>query len=296
MKINSCPRNDLALYIAIVIIIILLIVSSVRLWIQNQQAKKSILKKESELVRAAEEIRYLCSEIENLAYSVSHDLNAPLRAVEGFARILQRDYQDKIDEEGREFLELIRNNAQQLKALLDGVLKYSRLGRNSLNITSFEMNALIDEVITDLTPVISQKNCIDVSQLPEIHGDKELIRQLMCILLRNAINFSQSAKEPGIRVWFQDEGPLIHLIIKDNGIGFEPGYEEKMFGLFQKLHSEKEGSGLGIGLALAKRIAQRHHGKIWAEGKTGEGATFFVALPKLQNCDPAESNNNAGCV
>lgn len=274
--------------LTLIVCALILFVIIVLLWRQNRKITRINSANESALRQAQDEVLYLSEEIENLAYSVSHDLNAPLRAVEGFSRILQRDYQDRIDEEGGEFLGLIHDNAQQLKALLDGVLKYSRLGRKTLNIASLNLNALTDEVIKELNPVLIKSECILVAPLPEIQGDKELIRQLLTILMRNAVTFSRTCPEPHIHIDSRDEEKFIHLVIRDNGIGFEPGYEDKMFGLFQKLHSEKDGSGLGIGLALAKRIVHRHRGSIRAEGNANEGAIVTVMLPKNQQHAPIE--------
>jgi len=220
-------------------------------------------------------------ELEAFAYSVSHDLRAPLRAITGFSEMLVEDYGDKLDQDGRRQLGVIQNSARDMGQLIDNLLAFSRLGRKSLKKSEINMNTLADEVTETLQLVEKkQKISLNVKELPSVSGDHALIREVFVNLLSNAIKYTRPVKEPVIEIDSRTEGNENIYYIKDNGVGFDIKYKEKLFQVFQRLHSAEEFEGTGIGLALVQRIIHRHGGRVWGEGKENEGATFYFSLPK----------------
>lgn len=238
---------------------------------------------EQELERKVEErtkaLQEANKELEGFSYSVSHDLRAPLRAVNGFSEILEEDYADKLDEEGKETIKVIRDSAQQMGQLIDDLLQFSRLGRQEMNTVSVDMNKLLKQVIkTEKAAFNFEKHQLQIQELPLAKGDPSLIKQLWANLISNAIKYSSKEESPIVEVGCLQENEKTTYFVKDNGVGFKQEYAEKLFGVFQRLHSEKEFPGTGVGLALAYRIVKRHNGKIWANAEEGKGATFYFTL------------------
>jgi signal transduction histidine kinase/HAMP domain-containing protein len=219
-------------------------------------------------------------ELESFSYSVSHDLRAPLRAIEGFSNILLKDYVDKLDDEGKRFLNVIQNNAQKMEELINDLLALSRLGRKEIELSDIDMEKLAKTMFEELNlepdKVRAQFN---VKPLPHARGDQGMIRQVFANLLQNAIKFTRLKEDAAIEVGGYREDSHNVYYVKDNGAGFDMRYKDKLFGVFQRLHSGEEFEGTGIGLAIVQRIINRHGGRIWAEGKVNEGATFYFVLP-----------------
>ena len=213
---------------------------------------------------------------------MSHDLRAPLRAIHGFSQILLEDYRDKIDDEGKRVLNVIWNNTNKMGHLIDDLLSLSRLGRQDITISWIDMEALAKNVFEEIKATVSEKRKLhlDIKPLHTAYCDAPMIRQVFLNLLSNAIKFTEPKKDAIIEVgsWTNDDENVYY--IKDNGVGFDMQYVNKVFVAFQRLHKEDEFEGTGIGLAIVNRIIQRHGGKVWAEGKVNEGATFYFALPK----------------
>jgi light-regulated signal transduction histidine kinase (bacteriophytochrome) len=220
-------------------------------------------------------------ELEAFTYSVSHDLRSPLRAIDGFSRIVTEDYDSLLDDEGKRLFNVIRTNTQKMDKLITDLLGLSRVGRNEMNFTLIGMNAMVDSVYSDLMESESKKNIeFNVSDLPDSYADPALTKQIWTNLLSNAIKYS-SSQDMGVIIEvgaYTEDGMNIYYV-KDNGVGFDPKYAHKLFGIFQRLHSEKEFPGTGVGLAIVQRIARRHGGDVWAEGESGKGATFYFSLP-----------------
>lgn len=217
-------------------------------------------------------------ELEAFSYSVSHDLRAPLRAIDGFSRIFQEDYADKLDDEGKRVLNVIRSNAQNMGQLIDDLLAFSRLGRKQIEPTKIDMNELAREVSSGL-----ESNCnsdIKIGQLPETYGDRALLRQVFVNLFSNAVKYSKTKDNAAVEVGGQIENGENIYYVRDQGVGFDIKYADKLFGVFQRLHSVEEFEGTGVGLAIVQRIIYRHGGRVWAEGEVGKGATFYFALPR----------------
>jgi signal transduction histidine kinase len=225
-------------------------------------------------------------ELEAFSYSVSHDLRAPLRAVDGFSRILIEDYAAKLDEDGVRVLDVIRNNTQNMGRLIDDLLAFSRLGRKQIEAAPVNMSDLADDVFRQLqTGLSDQKIQFTLAPLPGTTGDPALIRQVFVNLLSNAAKYSKPRAESVIEVNGRCENGDCVYYVKDNGVGFDMTYSQKLFGVFQRLHGVEEFEGTGVGLAIVQRIVHRHGGRVWAEGKVNEGATFYFSLPKENKHD-----------
>ncbi|MGO8916829.1 MAG: sensor histidine kinase [Stellaceae bacterium] len=218
--------------------------------------------------------------LEAFSYSVSHDLRTPLRAIDGFSRILLDDYVDKLDDEGKRLLNVVRDNTNRMGQLIDDILKFSRIGRVGMTFSEIDMEKLAREVFEELQPsVAGGKLQLEICHLPRAKGNSALMRQVFVNLLSNAIKFSRSKETAMIKVGGSIEGDEAVYYVKDNGVGFDMQYAGKLFGVFQRLVEREEYSGSGIGLAIVKRIITHHGGRVWAEGKVKEGATFYFTIP-----------------
>ena len=220
-------------------------------------------------------------ELETFSYSVSHDLRAPLRAIDGFSQILLEDYAGKLDDEGKRLLNVVRDNTARMGRLIDDILQFSRASRIEISYSEINMEGLVSEVIAELqADVADSKLQFEISPLPATKGDRAMMRQVLVNLLSNAIKFSRSRNPARINIGCSLEGNEATYFVSDNGAGFDMKFADKLFGVFQRLHSMDEFEGTGIGLAIVKRIITRHRGRVWAQGKVNEGATFYFALPR----------------
>ena len=220
-------------------------------------------------------------EVESLAYAVSHDLRAPLRAIEGFTDVILEDYKDKLDPEGSRFLGIIKASSLKASKMIDGLLAYSRLGRHEMTISQVDLNELVQSTISDLRGTMTDRAIeFQVAPLPVVRGDFFLLREIWKQLLKNAVKFTSRQSPAKIEITSRVEDGYDVFSIKDNGVGFDVRYAEKLFQLFQKLHSDADFEGTGAGLAIAQRLIVRHGGKIWADATPNEGATFSFSLAK----------------
>ena len=224
-------------------------------------------------------------ELEAFSYSVSHDLRAPLRAVDGYARILAKNYAAALDAEGRRLLEVVRSEAGRMGELIDDLLAFSRLSRQPLNSQDVDLGALAQTVFGRCAAQAPGRQFeFILPSLPPVRGDAAMLRQALENLLSNAVKYTRTRPvariELGVAPDAGDPG-LVTFFVRDNGVGFDMKYAHKLFGVFQRLHGEEEFEGTGVGLALVQRILHRHGGKVWAEARLDEGATFFFTLGKL---------------
>jgi PAS domain S-box-containing protein len=219
-------------------------------------------------------------ELESFSYSVSHDLRAPLRAIDGYARMLHDDLRDRLEDEDRRKLQIVCSEARRMGQLIDDLLRFSRLSRQSITVTDVDMTALVREVDNRLRQPAS-KRVVDfrLSPLPEALGDQSLLRQVWHNLIDNALKYTRTQPRAVIEVRGATVGEEVVYSIQDNGVGFDMAYADKLFGVFQRLHSQSEFEGTGVGLALVQRIVVHHGGRIWAEAEPNRGATFHFALP-----------------
>ena len=236
---------------------------------------------ERRVVERTAQIEAANKELEDFSYSVSHDMRAPLRAIDGYSRMLEEDYGDKLDAEGRRLLGVVRDSSQKLGALIDDLLAFSRLGRRPITAVEVDMNALVQGVLNELRPVAgeSAQHCV-IEPLPAAWGDRALLRQVWVDLLSNAFKFAGKREQPVIKVAGHHGGMENVYSVSDNGAGFDMQYYDKLFGVFQRLHGTDEFPGTGAGLAIVRRVVTRHGGRVWAEGKINAGATFYFALPR----------------
>lgn len=220
-------------------------------------------------------------DLEGFSYSVSHDLRAPIRAVGGFSALLAEDHQAELSDEARRKVAIIRSEAARMGRLIDDLLAFSRLGRKALDpvdLDMFEMARHVYERLHQADP--ASKAEFRLGSMPQAHGDRSLFEQVWMNLLANAIKFSAKKEQPVIEVGgITAENENVYFV-RDNGAGFDPRYQAKLFGVFQRLHREDDFPGTGVGLALVHRIVTRHGGRVWADGKPGQGATFHFSLPR----------------
>jgi PAS domain S-box-containing protein len=222
-------------------------------------------------------------ELESFSYSVSHDLRAPLRAVSGFARLLREDHGEQLDAEAQRKLDVVLSEARRMGVLIDELLAFSRLGRKALELSDLDMNALARRVYERLRSQHQDSDpAVQIGALPAAPGDRVLLEQVWANLISNALKFSAKTTQPLIEIGGISQSTEHIYYVRDNGAGFDPRYQSQLFGVFQRLHDAKDFQGTGVGLALVQRIVNRHGGRVWAEGKLGEGATFYFTLPKEQ--------------
>lgn len=234
-------------------------------------------KQEMEIKTLNEELEQRIIELESFSYSVSHDLRAPLRAIDGFIAIFLAKYLDKVDEEGQRLLDNVRRNAEKMNALIDELLTLSRIGMKDIQISPINMKLQVQASIEDLNEMRGKAQ-VRVKELKGAMGDVALIRQVLVNLISNAFKYSSKKTAPEIEIGSYSQDGENHYYVKDNGVGFDMEYANKLFGVFQRLHDSTEYHGTGVGLAIVKRIITRHGGRVWAKGKEGEGATFFFSL------------------
>lgn len=219
-------------------------------------------------------------ELESFSYSVSHDLRTPLRAIDGFSKMLMEDYEDKLDDEGKRMLRIVRTNTERMGQLIDDILQFSRTGRQELTLSPVDMEHLVRTVFSELQPHYAGRDVrLQVGPLPPTLADSPLIRQVLINLLSNAIKFTQPRPVAIIEVSGTVEGEYSVFCVRDNGVGFDMQYVDKLFGVFERLHSNSEFEGTGIGLAIVRQVVIRHGGRVWAEGKLDEGAAIHFTLP-----------------
>jgi PAS domain S-box-containing protein len=235
----------------------------------------------SQVVQEAnEQLQAANAELEAFSYSVSHDLRAPLRHIDGFADLLIKHAGSTLDDKGRRYVKTIADSAKRMGALIDDLLVFSRIGRAEMHERKVDLGSLSDEVINELR-VETQGRSVDWRRqgLPVVIGDPSLLRQVLVNLFSNAVKYTRPRDPAVIEIGFETSPSEYTIYVRDNGVGFDMAYVNKLFGVFHRLHRGDEFEGTGIGLANVQRIVRRHGGRTWAEGKVGEGATFYFSLP-----------------
>jgi len=226
-------------------------------------------------------------EHEAFSYSVSHDLRAPLRHINGYVELLIDRYRQELPEKARHYLDTISEATHQMGALIDDLLQYSRIGRQELRQGQPDMTLLVKEVIDQLKTGVAERNILwNIKPLPRVNGDMVLLRQVWTNLLDNAVKYTRNKETAEISVGYGEDAKEFVFCVCDNGAGFDMRYAKKLFGVFQRLHAQSEFEGTGIGLANVQRIVQKHMGRVWAEAEPGKGAKFYFSLPKYTEETP----------
>ena len=236
---------------------------------------------EVDVEKRTRELASVNEELESFSYTISHDLRAPLRSINGFSDILLEDYKDKVDENGVRLLNIVKNNAIRMGNLIDDVLQFSRLGKKPVHLEKIDMKSLFNIVIDNVNLLYADKDLeIVIKELHDVTGDASLIEQVVSNLLLNACKYSYEDKKTIITINSEIENDYVKYSFKDNGVGFNMKYHKKIYGVFQRLHSDSEFEGTGVGLAIVKRILNKHKGSVWAESELGKGSTFYFTIPR----------------
>jgi signal transduction histidine kinase len=248
---------------------------------------------ELKIKKLNEELEQRILELESFSYSVSHDLRAPLRGIDGFIGIFLSRYLNVVDEEGKRLLGNVRRNVDKMGSLIDELLALSRVGMKDIQITTIDMFELVNTVLEELNE--SKGHCsVVIKRLEPAQGDVALIKQVLVNLVSNAFKYSAKKEKPLIEIGCYPDEDETQYYIRDNGVGFDMEYSNKLFGVFQRLHDPQEYQGTGVGLAIVKRIINRHDGSVWAVGKENEGATFYFSLKTVTDAKQNSSRRIVG--
>lgn len=250
---------------------------------QQRAAEQRVAALNEELMQQARALQSSNEELESFCYSVSHDLRAPLRAINGFARLLEQDYGSRFDEIGARYLRTICNACQRMAQLIDDLLEFSRIGRQTLALEPIDMEAAVRKAIDDtVNGVTGPRPTIATAQLPRATGDRTMLQLVWLNLIDNAVKYTRGVVAPRINIAAEERGDEVVYSVSDNGIGFDMQYADKLFGVFQRLHANPDYPGTGVGLAITQRIIARHGGRIWAHSEPGIGSTFRFSLPRRE--------------
>ena len=258
---------------------------------QRKRREDEIRALNNELAKRARELETSNNELESFAYSVSHDLRAPLRHVVGYSELLQRQASSLIDEKSRRFMQTILESAKRMGNLIDDLLAFSRIGRTETKKALVSLDQLVKEVVAEIGQDTRGRDIVwKTNPLPVCYGDRSMLRLVIVNLLSNAVKFTRMRAQAEIEIGCVDGENEVEVFVRDNGAGFDMQYVDKLFGVFQRLHLPEEFEGTGIGLATVRRIIHRHGGEVRAEGGVDQGATLYFSLPKAQ--DVAERTAN----
>jgi light-regulated signal transduction histidine kinase (bacteriophytochrome) len=232
--------------------------------------------------RLEERVQERTAELESFTYSVSHDLRTPLRAIDGYARILKEEHADQLDDEGRRLLDVIYDSAQTMGEQIDDLLTLSRVGRREMTPVVVDVEAVAREAFDELRQAHPDVGDVTfrLRGLPPAEADRSMLRHVFVNLLSNALKFTRREEAPRIEVGGTGRDGATAYFVRDNGVGFDAEHADEMFGVFQRLHDDTDFEGTGVGLALVERVVRRHDGEVWAEGAEGEGATIYFTLPR----------------
>ena len=251
---------------------------------QQKQSDAKITELNMALKSQVEQLAASNSELEAFSYSVSHDLRAPLRHIMGFVDLLNSRGTAALDDKSRHYLRVINDAAQKMGNLIDDLLAFSRMGRAEIMKTTVDLGLMVNDIAKELAEEAKEREIVwEIAPLPSVIGDSAMLRQVVFNLIANAVKFTRERTRAKIEIGAVDQESETEFFVRDNGVGFDAAYVNKLFGLFQRLHRAEEFEGTGVGLAIVQRIIMRHGGRVWAEGAVDGGATFWFSLPKAQS-------------
>jgi len=246
----------------------------------HERVKRQAAELEQRVEARTRELAAVNKELEAFTYTVAHDLKSPLRGVTGFAHLLKEHAGGGLDDTGRHYVDMVQGSAVRMAQLIDDLLRYARIERNAIERQPVPLKALLDGVLVDLANELEsrQLRVIAELQVAEVLGERTGLREVLANLISNAVKFSPKAGEP-IVVRSYREGAEVVLAVADRGVGFDMKYRDRIFGIFERLHRLEDYPGTGVGLAIVRKVAERHGGRAWADSEPGQGSTFFLALP-----------------
>ncbi|MDP8322220.1 MAG: ATP-binding protein [Candidatus Stygibacter australis] len=236
------------------------------------------------LIQVNKQLESVNKELESFSYSVSHDLRAPLRGIKGFTKIMLEDYQNVLDKEGQEYLLLIKNNVDMMNQLISDLLEFSRLGKKVIIPVMIDFKEMISRIFTASTLDVPDREIkLEIDDIPTLMADLGLLNIVFTNLISNAVKFTSQREIAIIKVGYKSEDKSHLIYVKDNGVGFDMNYADKLYGVFQRMHASEDFDGYGVGLSIVKRIVVKHGGSTWAESEPDKGATFYISLPKNED-------------
>ncbi|MCB0843595.1 MAG: hypothetical protein KDE26_10115 [Bacteroidetes bacterium] len=243
----------------------------------NQELEKRVEKRTAQLQKANEEL-------EAFSYSVAHDLRSPLRSILSYSQITLKRHSKFLNEEAKRYLRTIEEKTHEMGQLIDDLLAFALLNQKEISTQTVATDKIVDNIVQSYKMDVRSKEIAwNIQSLPNIQGDRTLIKQVFTNLISNAVKFTVVKPNPMVTVGTISEGGLNTFFVKDNGVGFDMQYKDKLFGVFQRLHEKEQFEGTGVGLAIVQRIIERHHGKVWAESMIDQGATFYFSIPPELN-------------
>ena len=249
-----------------------------------RRQSSEIRKLNDELSKRARDLEASNDELEFFAYSVSHDLRAPLRHVDAYSELLQKHVYSSLDEKGRRYIKTILESSKRMGNLIDDLLAFSRIGRAEARKTLVSFDQVVKDAVAEIEQDMGERNIVwKINPLPVCYGDRSMLRLVIANLLSNAVKFTRMRDRAEIEIGCVNAGNDVEVFVRDNGAGFDMQYVDKLFGVFQRLHLPEQFEGTGIGLATVRRIIHRHGGEVRAEGGVDQGATFYFSLPKAQD-------------
>ncbi|MBI9036731.1 MAG: tetratricopeptide repeat protein [Bacteroidales bacterium] len=270
------------LYLGLILFFLIVIVIYFR-YIMKSKSNKLLMKEIQEREKIEDALRAANDDLNAFSYSVSHDLRAPLRAIDGFSKMILESHSSEIDPEVQRLLHLIPENVKKMNTLISDLLSFSKIGRKNANLTKIDMSNMVNSICNELVPEAEKgKIQLNVMQLPHSYGDPSLIHQVWINLISNAIKYSSGKPISIIHIGIQENAKEQIYFVRDNGVGFDMKYANQLFKVFQRLHNEKEFEGTGVGLAIVHKIIQKHGGKIWVEAEKNKGATFYFTIPIIK--------------
>ena len=254
---------------------------SLDLALDRARQTRTVMAQRDVLETRTQELAASAQELQAFSYSVSHDLRTPVRHMIGFLHLARTALDGRLDERSARYLDVVEQASGQMNTLIDAMLDLSRAAQQTLRPRVVDLNQVVTQIQTALTPdLLSRDIRWEVGVLPEVWGDRDALSQVLTQLTENALKFTRTRDPALIRVWAEDQGETWRVCVQDNGLGFDPRYGDRLFTLFQRLHTAQEASGTGVGLASVRRLILKHGGQVFAEGQIGQGATFGFTLPK----------------